>query len=212
MGFAFVPMRDGLPLTTQEFHALPESERRKFDEDIDGLQKKFNDVLQKIPVWMRELQERQRSLSKETASHAVSRPIEELKKKYQQHPVIAGYLNMVQQDVIESVSLLVGGAAQPAVAEQPEKAMPALQPGRYQINLLVDNSDVKTAPVIYEDLPSYDHLLGRIEHRAEMGTLSTNFLLIRPGSLHKANGGYLMIDIVKLLTRAASPTTASRIP
>lgn len=199
MGFTFVPLHDGRPMTTQEFNALPENERKRFDEGIDGLQKKFNDVLQKIPVWIRELQERQRELSKETASHAVSRPVEELKKKYQGQPVIARHLNMVHHDVIESVGLLVGGASEQSIAGPPDKAMPAIQPSRYQINLLVDNSEAKMAPVVFEDLPSYDHLLGRIEHRAEMGTLLTNFLLIRPGSLHKANGGYLMIDMLKLL-------------
>jgi len=199
MGFAFVPMRDGQPLTTHEFAALPEGERKKFDQDIDWLQKKFSDLLQKIPLWVRELQERQRSLNKETASHAVSQPVEELKKKFHDLPAITAYLGTAEKDLVESVSLLLGGVEQ-SVAEQPDKNMATVQPSRYQVNLLVDNSGAATAPVIYEDLPSYDHLLGRIEHRSEMGTLLTNFLLIRPGSLHKANGGYLIIDMLKLLT------------
>jgi lon-related putative ATP-dependent protease len=72
---------------------------------------------------------------------------------------------------------------------------------RYRINLLVDNGAADRAPVVYEDDPTYDRLLGRIEHRAEMGTLSTDLHMIRPGALHRANGGYLVLDARKLLTR-----------
>jgi len=65
---------------------------------------------------------------------------------------------------------------------------------RYQVNLMVDFSGKRSAPVVYEDSPSYSNLIGRIDHQAYMGSLVTDFTMIKPGAFHKANGGYLILD------------------
>jgi lon-related putative ATP-dependent protease len=201
IGFAFGPLRDGKVVTPDAFQKFPEAEQKQVQETIEELQEKLKSALQKAPVWVKQARDALRKLNDETAMFAVGHLIETLREHYAALPEVLSYLDEVRQDVIDHVEVFVGAADKAADhgSAEFEDGPPLFR--RYRVNLIVDNRDKDRAPVDYEDDPSYDRLIGRIEHRAEMGTLQTDFHMIRPGALHRANNGYLIVDARKLLTR-----------
>ncbi len=202
MGFAFGPLRDGKVISPEVFQSLPEGERKQFQNKIEELQENLKQALQQAPLWMKEARDKVRQLNDETATFAVGHLIEDLRAKYADLPEVLGYLDEVRQDVIDNVRVFIQPPEKPEAgqgAAEFEDGPPLFR--RYRVNLIVDNGGAEHAPVIYEDDPTYERLIGRIEHRAEMGTLLTDLHMIRPGALHKANGGYLILDARKLLTR-----------
>ncbi len=200
VGFAFAPVSEGRVVAPEVFQQFPEAERQRIQQVIEGLQKKLQDVLRQTPVWMKETREKLRKLNNETATFAVGHLIAALRKRYEDLPAVLAYLDAVNEDVIDNVEAIVNAPERgaPGAAETID-GHPLFR--RYRVNLIVDNQGQQHAPVIYEDDPNYDRLIGRVEHRAEMGALLTDFHLIRAGALHRANGGYLMLDALKLLTK-----------
>ncbi len=216
-GFAFAPMRDGQVLDSDGFHQLPDEEKQKIQQEVEQLQHRLHEALQNMPHWVKETREELRKVNEETASYAVGHMIEALKRKYDPLTQVQEHLDRVRADIVNNVDTLLatarqeeqGGAANPQMAAQMQRAESLMN--RYRINLIVDNAELEAAPVVYADDPTYEHLIGRIEHRAEMGALTTDFHLIRPGTLHRANGGYLVIDARKVLTRPLAWDALKRI-
>ena len=172
MGFTFAPVRDGQVVPPEDFQKLPQDERERTEADIQALQKKLQDELQKAPVWIKATREKVRKLNDETALFAIAHPVAALQQRYADLPAVQAFLEEVRRDVVEHVEEIVAAPAQAGgegdSGELGEKH-PVLR--RYGINLMVDNSGQAKAPVVFEDEPSYDRLLGRVEHRAEMGAL-----------------------------------------
>jgi len=202
-GFVFAPMRNGEVLSPQELKELPEEERKRLEAGVEMLQEELQKVLRQIPRWQREMRRKVRELNREITNFAVGGLIEEVRQKYADFPKVVDYLNAVQQDVLENVKDFLGPEESQPAASAKEPSLPFLtgRPSlrRYQVNVLVDHSGSEGAPVIYEDNPTYQNLIGRVEHMAQMGALLTDFTLIKPGALHRANGGYLMLDARKVL-------------
>jgi lon-related putative ATP-dependent protease len=201
IGFAFGPLRDGKVVSPEAFRKFPEEEQKQVQETIEELQEKLKTALEKAPVWLKRARDAMRKLNDETAMFAVGHLIEALSEQYAALPEVQAYLEEVRQDVVDHVEVFVGSGEKAGDhgAAELENGPPLFR--RYRVNLIVDNSGRDHAPVDYEDDPSYDRLIGRIEHRAEMGTLQTDFHMVRPGALHRANNGYLIVDTRKLLTR-----------
>jgi lon-related putative ATP-dependent protease len=202
VGFAFAPITEGKVVSPEVFQRFPKAERERIEGQIEDLQKRLQAALQQVPLWMKEMRDRLRALNNETALFAVSHLVAALREAYGDLPEVLDHLQDVQDDVVENVALIVGGPQKPSAdgaSVESEDGHPLFR--RYRVNLIVDNSAIEHAPVVYEDDPTYDRLLGRVEHRAEMGTLLTDFHLVRGGALHRANGGYLIVDAQKLLTR-----------
>ncbi len=206
-GFVFAPVRDGEVLSPQQLQELPEEERKHLEAGAEALQEELQKVLRQMPRWQREARERGRELNRETTTFAVGSLIDEMRQKYAGFPAIVDYLNAVQQDVMENMRDLLAQEEHPQSAER-SGSIPFPVPGsqvgppslrRYGVNVLIDHSTSEGAPVITEDNPTYQNLVGRVEHVAQMGALLTDFNLIKPGALHQANGGYLMLDARKVL-------------
>ncbi len=206
-GLAFAPVRDGEVLPPEEFQKLPEEERNKIQSEIEALQEQLQRVMLQVPRWERDLRARLLTLSHEVAGLVVTDVIDDLQVKFKELPSVLDYLSAVQQDVIEHLADFLQVAESSADENNPAenlpipdsfKKSPALR--RYQVNVLVDSSEATGAPVIYETNPSYMNLVGRVEQMAMMGALVTDFTLIKPGVLHRANGGYLILDAAKVLT------------
>ena len=206
-GFVFAPVRDGEVLSPQQLQELPEEERKHLEAGAEALQEELQKVLRQMPRWQREARERGRELNRETTTFAVGSLIDEMRQKYAGFPAIVDYLNAVQQDVMENMRDLLAQEEHPQSAER-SGSIPFPVPGsqvgppslrRYGVNVLIDHSTSEGAPVITEDNPTYQNLVGRVEHVAQMGALLTDFNLIKPGALHRANGGYLMLDARKVL-------------
>ncbi|MBT8064423.1 MAG: AAA family ATPase [Gammaproteobacteria bacterium] len=202
-GVAFIPVREGEALGAEDFKKLPEGEQQKFHDDIADLTQRLQQVMRTVPKRAREMRQKIRQLERDVAIMAVSGLVDELLGKYEDIPVVVEHLQKMQGDIVENVSIFLkpqDGQGVPAQIQQAMESRETEAMRRYSINVLVDRGEDGGAPVVFEDKPSFVELVGRIEHESEFGSLVTNFSLIRPGSLHLANGGYLVIDAVKLLT------------
>jgi lon-related putative ATP-dependent protease len=197
-GFAVAPTRDGEVLSPKEFEQLSAEERRHKEQTIAQLQEQLAKFLEEIPRLHKERREKQKEVERKFAMSAVGHLIGGLRKKYEDLPAVQDYLDAVQRDVVDNVKdfrTREEATATPLAAAL--QGAPSFT--RYEVNLLVDHSEAQGAPIIYEDNPSYPNLVGRVEHVAHFGALTTDFTLIRAGALHRANGGYLMLDMLKVL-------------
>ncbi len=197
-GFAFAPTREGEVINPAEYEKLPKEEQERLQEIIDGLQESLKKILREVPQWRKQNRKKLKELNREVTMFAVGHQMEELKIKYAELPDVLSYLNEVEQDITENVDdFRKQEEEQPTVLGLPGPQAPSFR--RYQVNVLVDHSESKGAAVVIEDNPAYHNLVGRTEHMSQMGTLLTDFTLIKPGALHKANGGYLVLDAHKVL-------------
>lgn len=203
-GLAFAPMRDGEVINPKDFLSLAEEEQKRVQGEIEDLQEELQRIMRQMPQWQKDTRERVKELKKEVATFTVAPLFEELQKKYEDLPEVIEYQEDVQEHAIENVDNFLQRSSD---EENPLAAMmrgqrAASQPPsfvEYEVNLLVDNSGTEGAPVVHIELPTYQNLIGRVEHMSQMGALLTNFTLIKPGALHQANGGYLILDVRKLL-------------
>jgi lon-related putative ATP-dependent protease len=205
-GFTLAPVRDGNTLGQEEFDKLPEQERKRIIEDTDVLHEQLRKMLLESPKWQKEMRDRMSKLNREMASSAISHLIDALRKEYAILPEVIGYFEEVEKDVIENFRhFLREDGDKPGFTlfgmEVGQRGDGEQADNRYRVNDFVTHENNSGAPVIYEDNPGYNNLLGRVEHRAELGALVTDFTMIRPGALHRANGGYLILDAIKILTQ-----------
>jgi len=204
MGLALAPARDGKVLPPDVFNELPASEREQFQHEIESIQTELEATMRQVPLWEREHRDAVQALNRETTGFAIAHEMDELRAAYSDLPTVVQYLDAVERDIKENVDDFLAPAA------APEGGTPIPGPivrdivdtrfRRYQANVIVDHSEQHGAPVVYEDNPTHQTLVGRVEHLARFGALVTDFNLLTPGALHRANGGYLVLDAQKLLT------------
>lgn len=199
-GILIVPAKvSGEPLTRDEFDALDEPTRRLLEERGRVLQEKLNDVLRALKQAERLVNEMISRLEKMIALEVLQPAVDALKKKYGDNKKILSYLEDVKEDILSNIEDF---RAQPDIPSPfPFLKLPKIEPSfsKYSVNVLVSNGDRTGAPVIFESNPSYLNLFGRIEYKYLYGIAVTDFTMIKPGSLHKANGGYLVLYIEDLL-------------
>ncbi|MGD8806879.1 MAG: ATP-binding protein [Chloroflexota bacterium] len=204
-GLAFAPLVDKEVIKPDEFMKLPEERRKQIESRIEELQQKLQSVIRQVPNWMREGRKRAQELNEEVTVFAITPLFEEIQAKFADLPDVLAYLEAVQADVVEHNRMFLdsGGDGQtppgPTEANIAAAAAKRSFANRYQVNAIVDHGDSTGAPVIYEQNPTFSNLIGRLEHVAQMGALLTDFTLIKPGALHQANGGYLILDARKVL-------------
>ncbi len=197
-GLILVPLKeDGKLMTQEEFEQQDPDTKRRIEEVGSRLQDKLNDLMRKAREMEKEFQETMKELTREFGLSAVGHFIEELREKYKEFSKLITYFDEVKEDVIEHIDDF-RQAAHPA---QVMPFMPRQEPSfdRYKVNLLVNNCNVAGAPVIYEANPTFPNLFGRIEQRVQYGMATTDFTMIKPGALHRANGGYLVVNALDLL-------------
>jgi lon-related putative ATP-dependent protease len=199
LGFALAPTRNGEVIPPAEFNSWPEEKRREVQTTIEELERELEQVMRRIPQWEKERRDELRALNQETARVAVDQSIDEVKGKFSGLARVSEHLDQVRADLVENVAFFVAKGEE---GESPSDEGPAGGPfDRYQVNVLVTQADHgEGAPVIEEQHATLQNLIGRVEHVARQGVLVTNFRLIKPGALHRANGGYLLLDVRSLLT------------
>jgi lon-related putative ATP-dependent protease len=204
-GLALAPKRDGKVMNPEDFEALPEEERKRIENDLQAAQSELEGVMRQVPQWEREHRDALRGLNRDTTGFAVASLIADLRKEYGDLPDVLDYLDTVERDIKENVDDFLPQPQQapepggPAMTPATQAAMEDMRFRRYQVNIIVDNGNQKGAPVVYEDNPTYQNLVGRVEHLARFGALITDFNLIQAGALHRANGGYLILDAERLI-------------
>ena len=203
LGLTLAPVRQGQVIDSGAFEQLPGQEQRSIRAALEGFEAELEKILHEVPTWHRESHEKIRALKRAATKGAVDALIDELKKAYEKESGVQVYLASLEKDVIENAD----DFRRPKEGEEESpldaliaKAGAAQSPlGRYQVNALDGQGRGPGAPVIYEDKPTFQNLIGRIEHVAQMGTLVTDFTHVKPGSLHRANGGYLIVDARRVL-------------
>lgn len=196
-GFVLGPFVDGKAIDVEEFSKLPDDKQEHFNEVIEIYEEKLSALLNRMPQLAREESEEILLLEHSTATVVVESLIYKLLDKYSDIPEVCRYLNSVKNDIPKHVDDFKGHREGVDLVSLMSGETVSFR--RYEVNLLIDNKKTNGAPVIYEDNPVYQHLIGRIEHESRMGALITDFTHIKPGALHKANGGYLVLDVIKLL-------------
>lgn len=198
-GYTLGPTRDGKIVTPDEFDELEEDEQQEIKRLIDEIEGELKQTLRKLPVLQKESRERVKEVNREVSQLTVSQFVEEIKSAYTRMPEVLEFIDVVKKDIIDNVDLFRRyGEEKRSSGNHSSDEVKTLF-SQYQVNVLVDNSETEGAPVIYEDNPTYQNLLGRIEHVAHYGALLTDFTLIKAGALHRANGGYLVLDARKVL-------------
>lgn len=198
-GFVTIPLKDGRPMNQEEYDALTEEERKTLEEKSRAVQSRIDETLRKMRSLDRKLREELSELEKKTALAAVDPYFEEIISKYAEFENIIDYLKAVKDDMIKNLSVIRQGDA--PKAEIQEIAAPSGHAApkedffvRYRVNLFVDNRATEGAPVVFETNPTYYNLFGKIEGRAFFGTVVTDFTLIKSGAIHRARGGYLVLQ------------------
>jgi lon-related putative ATP-dependent protease len=197
-GLALVPAPRGEPLATEEYAALPDSVKEQVQAGGAALNERLDASLRQIRQFEREARAAHETLVREVVAAAIRQLIQELREQFAGLAPVERYLNEVEKDLVAHAEEFrrLGEGAKP-----PLPFMPA--PGgfldHYRVNVLVDRSGLRGAPVVLEPNPTYSNLVGRTEHRAHFGTLVTDFTLIRPGALQQANGGYLILEAIDVL-------------
>lgn len=195
-GYRLMAMNGEEPHTAESFQALTQEQRDKFEEVINKLEKRLRQVLRKLADWEQEYSEKQQALNQETLEGISGHQIDELVAKYRELPDVMAYLEAVRKDLADNLDIfLEDDEEQAAIAYA---SLDKKTPRRYQVNVLVHQT-TNEVPVVVEDNPTYHNLFGYVENVTYKGTVFTDFSLIRPGSLHKANGGYLLMDAIKVL-------------
>ncbi len=200
VGLAVAPLRNGEVIDPEQFHQLPEPEQARIQKDLAAVQEELHSALQSMPQLERRHREQVKDVNREVALFAVGHLIDELRGRYAQLEQVLAHLDAVQRDVVENVHEFLSSSEAEDAAGQIRRLLsetPAFR--RYTANVIVDHGATRGAPIVYEDLPSHPNLVGRIEHHAHFGTLVTDFTLVRAGALHRANGGYLVLDARKVL-------------
>ena len=196
----FVPVIDGKILSPEEFKLIKGEKKEKIANNMSEFEGLVKEALRKVTELNKVHQKELKSLNKKITQEAVHSIIDELRQRYVENEKIKNYLDEMEKDIIRHV--------QDFLVKPEEMGLPSFMMEfytspfeRYKVNLFISHEQEDTAPVIYEDNPVHQNLIGRIEHASHMGNLVTNFSMIKPGALHKANGGYLVLDARKLLMK-----------
>jgi len=198
-GYQTIPVADGKPMTREAFQALSEKVREKTETDMKTLQTELDAALREANKIRQAMAKEMDKLMAEVALFVVKDRMEFLKESYKECPDILTYLDEVQEDIVENVENFLPGQEN---AEQPAGMLfPAAKPSftKYAVNVIADRRHVKGAPVIFEPNPTYHNVFGQIEKKAQMGGVTTNFALVKSGSLLQADGGFLIMEIESLL-------------
>ncbi|WP_455200937.1 Lon protease family protein, partial [Kaarinaea lacus] len=173
------------------------------EKAIEELRDELKETIRSVPVWQKEYRQKVKELNQEVSAVTVDQLISPLLQKYESQQNVQSYIAEVKNDVINNVDEFRTPDEEESATLLGLKTKKGKRDNYspYKVNVLVDNSETKGAPVIYENNPTYLNLVGRIEHLSQFGTLITDFTLIKPGALHQANGGYLVLDARKVLLR-----------
>jgi lon-related putative ATP-dependent protease len=199
VGIVTIPLNHGKPISREDFAKFGESEQRDIEKRSEDLQNKIQQVLAKARKIEKAANEKIRQLDRDVALFAVGHRLDDLKEAYKDFPAVHDYLAQVQNDMMDHLEDF-------KEKEHARIAIPGLEDlqeepsfDRYKVNLIVENTDQKGAPIVYESNPTYYNLIGRVDFRARLGALTTDFTMIKAGAMHKANGGYLILQALDVL-------------
>lgn len=209
VGFGIVPLRAGRPMTEEEMEALTEEEQKDLSERRKVLEGEIREFHVRIHALEKEAEYQLRHLDRQLIANVMEGRYETLRRTYQELPSVLSFLERVQQDIVHHYRDFLP-------REGPTLAIPGFElrrpdMTRYQVNLIVEHEPTGGAPVVDESHPTYTNLIGKIERRAHMGVMYTDFTEIRAGAVLQANGGFLLVNAVDLLRQPFSWDALKRV-
>ena len=195
-----IPMKDGKPIPKEDFDSLPQEEREKMEERGRFLGQKLDEALREGQKYENKAKEAIAQLEQSVAAAAAEFQINRLKDKYKDFPKVIHYLDQVLEDVKKNHLIFripEGGMGQMIPFMNPEEQDPF---NRFKVNVFVTNEPGKGAPVVFESSPYYYNIFGKIEYKSQVLAVSTDFTMIKSGAIHRANGGYLILNVHDLLS------------
>ena len=195
MGVVTLPLAEGRAMSREQFEELPVDARRALEERIEQFRERIGDALTQARELEKEARRRVEELDRGEAMLAIGGRFEELKRRYQENQSVIRHLDRIANDVVAHLDEF---RSQESHEEGPRPEQPG--PTRYRVNVLVTNREAHGAPVIAENNPMYYNLLGRLEYLPVAGGAVTDFTLIKPGAIHRANGGFLILQAMDVLT------------
>ena len=195
-----IPMKDGKPIPKEDFDNLPQEEREKMEERGRFLGQKLDEALREGQKYENKAKEAIAQLEQSVAAAAAEFQINRLKDKYKDFPKVIHYLDQVLEDVKKNHLIFripEGGMGQMIPFMNPEEQDPF---NRFKVNVFVTNEPGKGAPVVFESSPYYYNIFGKIEYKSQVLAVSTDFTMIKSGAIHRANGGYLILNVHDLLS------------
>ncbi len=211
-GFVTIPLHEGEQISEEEYAKLDSNEKEKLEKKSTELQLKAMEIMRRVQKVERDLKEKLKELDQKIGLAAIGHLFNELTEEYSDYQPVIKYLNSFRDDVLSNLNDFRG--------EDEEQQNPMLwlrkqsqeqADLRYTVNLMVDNREIEGAPLVYETNPSYYNLLGRVEYENRFGMVLTDFSMIKPGALHRANGGYLILQARDVLTAMQSWDVLKRV-
>jgi len=201
-GFIFIPLKDKKPIMPEDFEQIPVQERREIEEKGRKLQKKLDETLHTGRVLEKQAKEKIKELEKQIVLFAAGPLVDKLVEKYSKFPPIIEYLKEVLKDITKNSDIFKNQASEAPSSPFPfpfqqDEADPFV---RYKVNLFVTNKKNGGAPVIIEPSTNYYNLFGKIEYRSHALSMHTDFTMVKPGAIHRANGGYLILQAKDVLS------------
>ncbi len=194
-GFYFNPVKEGKKLSVDEYEALPRDVQEEMEKQGRMFQQKLEDILVFTRQLERETKQNIADLDRQIVLVAAGPLVKRLQEKYGEYPGVLEYLQGILDDVARNLELMKQSSAGMAISCDGQNLF-----DRYRVNLFVNNMETRGAPVIFENSPNYYNLFGKIEYNTQMGTLSTDHTMIKSGAIHRANGGFLVLQARDVLT------------
>jgi lon-related putative ATP-dependent protease len=198
IGLLLIPVIKGKPVSEEELARLPQQTKNEIQEKHDRLEAQLRSTMRQFFDMERRIHEEIKKLNRDVAMYAIGHLVDDVIEKYKDAEEVVHYLREVQNDILDNLTQFIKGETQP----QTPFPLPWMREApfkKYEVNVVIDNSELKGAPVVMELNPTYHNLVGRTEKEAQFGALTTDFTMIRAGALHKANKGYLIVRVEELL-------------
>lgn len=198
IGLFVVPAIGGKPMTENQFLDLSQKQKDEIQSKKVGVNKALQDTVSRIRDLDRKINNEVKKLNHKVALYNIERFVNDIKENYKDNQGVLDYIEEVEKDILKNINNFL--PLKPAKGAVPNifPWMKELPFKKYEVNVLVDNSGLKGAPVIIEQNPTHQNLFGRIEKEAQFGVLSTDFTMIHSGSMHKANNGFIVIPVEDL--------------
>lgn len=198
IGIKTIPLVDGEPVDQDTYQQLSDQEKEKIEQKQKELQERIQDIIQEVGDIEEERSKETEKVTREAASFVVEPKVNQLKDKYSNYSKVINYLESVKKDLLENVGDFQSGSNQQQLQQQLQKLQMPTGGGdkfkKYDVNVVVDNSECDGAPVMVQDNATYYNLFGKVERRVQFGLMTADFTMIKSGSLHEANGGYLVLN------------------
>lgn len=215
MGVVVAPMKNGEIISSDVFDTLSDDEKNEIMADLNAMQEEIAQHQDDAPGWEEKQTEEIKKLQEKLVKDAIKKPINDIKQKYRGNKKVAEYLKAVQNYILENIPSFVPNYDQDSKPQTEEEPMAGLlsqlknqqeedKYSKFKVNVVVKNVPDSGAPIVLLDHPTQGNLVGKVERIQQFGALITDFTLIKGGALHRANGGFLLIDARKLLLQPYS--------